>query len=298
MWAVEKYIGHWDGYAGERTGEHSPNNYYLYSDPAGRFQMLPWGTDQTWDLKLEIPTRIDNFDTEGGLMFNLCLDDEDCSRAYWEALGEVTDAVEAMDAGAFLTATAAMLAAWQQRERESGRAESSAGEVTAAVNEAATFIDNRPGEARDWLAANEPPPPPPPGDEPDEPRPEPSPVVEPIPGASPIAVAPVRLVHLGRVERTGAPSPPASASTAPARSACGRRWVRGTTRSPSALQPPPSRDGGAKRCPAHYRPPCSNASRAAPSACACGRRSPRPRVGGAGRAGDQAGRTLTIWPRS
>ncbi|HEV7399350.1 MAG TPA: CotH kinase family protein [Solirubrobacterales bacterium] len=44
MWAVEKYIGHWDGYSGE-AAPLKPNNYYLYSDAAGRFQMLPWGTD-------------------------------------------------------------------------------------------------------------------------------------------------------------------------------------------------------------------------------------------------------------
>jgi hypothetical protein len=31
MWAVEKYIGHWDSY----SGREDPNNYYLYSDPDG-----------------------------------------------------------------------------------------------------------------------------------------------------------------------------------------------------------------------------------------------------------------------
>ena len=41
-WAVEKYIGHWDSY----SGRPYPNNYYLHSDAAGRFTMLPWGTDR------------------------------------------------------------------------------------------------------------------------------------------------------------------------------------------------------------------------------------------------------------
>lgn len=40
IWAVEKYIGHWDGYAGQ-AGQFQPNNYFLYSNPAGVFQMLP-----------------------------------------------------------------------------------------------------------------------------------------------------------------------------------------------------------------------------------------------------------------
>jgi hypothetical protein len=158
MWAVEHYVAHWDGYAGNAEQPGRPNNYYLFSDGAGRFQMLPWGTDQTWDLNQEIPGRHDDFDTEGGLMFNLCLADEDCFRLYWKALGEVTDAVETMGPGAFLEEATAMLAPWQEREREFGRAESSAADVTAAVNEATAFIANRPGEAREWLAENEPPP--------------------------------------------------------------------------------------------------------------------------------------------
>jgi spore coat protein CotH len=48
MWAVEKYIGHWDGYAGPVPACNQPNNYYLHSDSADRFRMLPWGTDQTF----------------------------------------------------------------------------------------------------------------------------------------------------------------------------------------------------------------------------------------------------------
>jgi hypothetical protein len=203
MWATERYVAHWDGYAGHAEPNERPNNYYLFSDASGRFQMLPWGTDQTWDLNLEIPHRIVSFDSEGGLMFNECLADEDCFRLYWEALGEVTDAVEAMEAGAFLAATAAMLAPWQAREREFGRAESSAAEVTAAVNEAASFIANRPDEAREWFAENEPPPieeeetgeeePPVQGD---PIKPPTGPIVQ-----VPLAPAPENPLRVGRIEK-------------------------------------------------------------------------------------------------
>src|SRR6476646_6107331 len=48
MWATEKYIGQWDGYAGQQGDSWLPNNYYLYSSPSGRFQMLPWGNDESW----------------------------------------------------------------------------------------------------------------------------------------------------------------------------------------------------------------------------------------------------------
>ena len=201
MWAVERFVAHWDGYAGHAEPGMRPNNYYLYSDATGRFQMLPWGTDQTWDLNLEVPHRIVSFDSEGGAMFNECLADEACFRAYWESLAEVTDAVEAMEAGPFLAATAAMLAPWQQREREFGRAEATEAKVTAAVSETAAFIANRPAEAREWLAANEPPPLPP-EEEPKPPASEPTPSEPPSPLARIDLLLP-RPLRLGRVERNG-----------------------------------------------------------------------------------------------
>jgi hypothetical protein len=206
MWAIERYVAHWDGYAGHAQPSERPNNYYLFSDASGRFQMLPWGTDQTWDLNLEIPHRIVSFDSEGGLMFNECLADEDCFRLYWEALGEVTDAVEAMDAGGFLASTAAMLAPWQAKEREDGRATASEAQVTAQVNESAAFIANRPDEAREWLAANEPPPEEEePNEEPEEEGPkEEVPVEQPptVPVAAPPPPAPLGdPLHLGRIVR-------------------------------------------------------------------------------------------------
>ena len=45
MWAVEKYIGHWDGYSGEASA-FQPNNYYLYSDPSGPLPDAPLGHRQ------------------------------------------------------------------------------------------------------------------------------------------------------------------------------------------------------------------------------------------------------------
>ena len=49
MWAVEHYVGHWDGYS---YGVY--NNYYLHSDDSGKFSMLPWGTDQTWEQEMPL----------------------------------------------------------------------------------------------------------------------------------------------------------------------------------------------------------------------------------------------------
>ena len=66
MWAVERYVGHWDGYAGVALPFDPPvrpNNYYLHSDESGLFSMLPWGTDQTWGTDVEFD------EPAGGLLF-------------------------------------------------------------------------------------------------------------------------------------------------------------------------------------------------------------------------------------
>ncbi|HKU44330.1 MAG TPA: CotH kinase family protein [Polyangiales bacterium] len=42
FWATESLIGHWDGYSGDL------NNFYVYAPPAGRIQLIPWGTDDAY----------------------------------------------------------------------------------------------------------------------------------------------------------------------------------------------------------------------------------------------------------
>jgi hypothetical protein len=188
MWAVEKYIDHWDGYSGHtdatQAGER-PNNYYLYSEPAGRFQMLPWGADQTWiaTIGVETPGREVTFDGPGGVLFNKCLEDEDCFRSYWEALRKVTNAIVALDPQSLAEGTDDLLAPWQAEEIAHGRPEYDADEIKEdkyGVDTTFTFIAGRRAEAKAWLAENKPPKPerivdkggpgPPPPPEPTEPK--------------------------------------------------------------------------------------------------------------------------------
>jgi hypothetical protein len=75
-WATELFTGHWDGYV------HNRNNYYLVSDSAGRFIMLPWGTDQTFY------GGVDYFSNEG-LLFTNCLASKPCLALYQQALAKV-----------------------------------------------------------------------------------------------------------------------------------------------------------------------------------------------------------------
>lgn len=159
MWAVEKYIDHWDGYSGHAIPKFRPNNYYLYSEPSGRFQMLPWGTDQAWipTIGVGTPGREVTFDGEGGVLFNKCLEDAQCRVSYWEALQQATSSIATIKPSTLAARTAILLAPWQKEERDHGRPEFSAGEALDGVVETLDFIVARPAEASEWLAANAPP---------------------------------------------------------------------------------------------------------------------------------------------
>jgi hypothetical protein len=74
MWAVEQYIGHWDGYA------PTINNYWVHSDDQGRFTMWPGGTDQTFaDAR--------DYFQGYALLFGRCMTHAQCRQDYERALG-------------------------------------------------------------------------------------------------------------------------------------------------------------------------------------------------------------------
>lgn len=152
MWAVEKYIGHWDGYSGEKDSL-KPNNYYLYSDPAGRFQMLPWGADNTWE-----PYRRTEFGGEAGLLFNDCLADPACTALYRQALRGLRTSLPSLDLDSLALSTAALLKPWQEAEQGNGRSEHDLGEIKTGVDETREFIATRPAELAAFLGPEESPP--------------------------------------------------------------------------------------------------------------------------------------------
>lgn len=90
MWAVEKFVGHWDGYSSDIW-----NNYYLHSTTAGKFSMLPWGTDQTWDMEIPFVAGESN-----GRMFSYCFQTVECRGNYISALNTVQ---QSFIAGDYLT---------------------------------------------------------------------------------------------------------------------------------------------------------------------------------------------------
>lgn len=56
--AVENFLGHWDGYTGPII-----NNYYLRDDMSNRFSIMPWGTDQTFGENRATPAVADIYRT-------------------------------------------------------------------------------------------------------------------------------------------------------------------------------------------------------------------------------------------
>ncbi len=142
MWAVERYIGHWDGYGGWE-GALQPNNYYLYSDPNGEFQMFPWGTDMTWKEHL-------SFDGGASLLFDECIADPICEGLYRESLLAVQEAVAPLDLDALAASTASLLAPWQQLG--ASREVHGLGKIEERVGATREFIAQRPGELVRWLS--------------------------------------------------------------------------------------------------------------------------------------------------
>lgn len=199
MWAVERYAGHWDGYAG-REDPFRPNNYYLHSLDSGVFAMLPWGTDQTWGVPLEFD------EPAGGLLFNNCLDDASCEALYEAKLGKVAAAIPGLGLDQVAICTADLLAPWQEQE-EPLRAEYDAAEIAEGVEDARTFMSLRPADLAGFLGV-EPPSGVPDGTDPCVPPEEPGepggPTVEPKPQASPPpAEAPSPALLFGRTKLKG-----------------------------------------------------------------------------------------------
>ena len=87
--AIENFINHWDGYTSMR--EWTPNNYYFHSTATGVFELLPWGTDQTFSG----PTG--DFLNANGILFKRCYADEWCRSLYLEAIARVATKAQELD---------------------------------------------------------------------------------------------------------------------------------------------------------------------------------------------------------
>ena len=89
--AIEQYLNHWDGYTS--TAAWTPNNYFLHSDRTGRFELLPWGPDQTFGGHSA------DFSTAIGLLFNQCYTDTYCQSQYFKSIAQVSKVANSLGLG-------------------------------------------------------------------------------------------------------------------------------------------------------------------------------------------------------
>jgi hypothetical protein len=143
MWAVEAYVGHWDGYSPNREYDATePNNFFLHSVDSGRFSMLPWGTDQTLGRRV-------SFDDPAGILFRRCLDDASCSALYRDAVAQVRTIAVQAGLQDFAASTATMLEPWQQRDP---RREQGMQQIADGVSSVRAYLGIRPSDVDAWLS--------------------------------------------------------------------------------------------------------------------------------------------------
>jgi hypothetical protein len=145
MWAVEIYVGHWDGYA------PTVNNYYIHNTVSGRITMHPWGLDQT----LGSNGAWMSFSGQGwGNLLDKCLTDVVCSGYFSDAV--IATRNKAVALGLDVKATTvfesirALIAADSRREFS---AETADAYRDATVN----FLLARPGSVDAWYLPVSPP---------------------------------------------------------------------------------------------------------------------------------------------
>lgn len=142
MWGVEKYVGMWDGYAGTNFPK-LPNNFFLYSDVAGRFQMFPWGTDQAWEGPLD-------FDGDAGLMFDECVVDTSCQSAYVDDLRALGGAIAGLELESLADCLTDRLAPWRGMEGPPFQ-EYEPAQIEQGLEDTYEVLEERPGELISWL---------------------------------------------------------------------------------------------------------------------------------------------------
>lgn len=146
MWAVEKYVVMWDGYAGANLPK-LPNNFYLYSGPTGEFQMFPWGTDQALE-----GGSVD-FAGDAGLMFDECVADAACLSAYVDDLRSIGGAIAGLELESLADCLVNRLAPWRAMEGPPFR-EYEPAQVQHGLEKTYEVLKERPEELIEWLESH------------------------------------------------------------------------------------------------------------------------------------------------
>lgn len=132
MFAVENFLGHWDGYSGPLQ-----NNHFLRSNQQNKFTMIPWGTDQTFGENRQTRALLDDYfmpldkPTAGfpwvqqafhkdamprGLLFTRCLAYSVCKTAYLQKLKAVSAKVTSAKFVASLKSASTVISSYSPQE--------------------------------------------------------------------------------------------------------------------------------------------------------------------------------------
>jgi spore coat protein CotH len=129
QFAVENILGSWDAYSGDII-----NNYFLRSNTAGKFTMMPWGVDQNFGENRETPVAFDDYffpmdtarsafpwikyvnknadDLPRGILFQKCLKYSVCKTLYLQKLKAVSAKASAIKYVPYMTQLAATIASY------------------------------------------------------------------------------------------------------------------------------------------------------------------------------------------
>jgi len=127
MWAVETFIGHWDGYA------PTINNYRVHVTKDLRWTMLPWGTDQT------LASYLGWYDGKGYL-YQRCLASTLCRQSYNLAVARIVSVLPGLDLDSFMQSLSQALWPYVQADPKKPYSSQS---VTTAVANARNFLAKR-----------------------------------------------------------------------------------------------------------------------------------------------------------
>lgn len=132
MFAVENFLGHWDGYSGPLQ-----NNHFLRSSQQNKFTMIPWGTDQTFGENRQTSALLDDYfmpldkPTAGfpwvqqafhkdsmprGLLFSKCLAYTVCKTAYLQKLKAVAAKITSAKFVAALKSASTLIANYSPQD--------------------------------------------------------------------------------------------------------------------------------------------------------------------------------------
>jgi hypothetical protein len=125
LMAIENFINHWDGYTSMR--DWTPNNYYFHSTSSGMFEVLPWGTDQTFTGSTG------DFLNARGLLFEHCYDDDWCRSMYEVAIANVATKAQELNLGTESTAILSIQKAGIDADAAAGRGPLFADALNAAA---------------------------------------------------------------------------------------------------------------------------------------------------------------------